>query len=103
MVFECNAVSTSDPDNSTSSIKTFGEPTWNAARTEVRARVAASSVKPIRSRPERPCATSCTPRIAILDLIEDLARLGQELGPRRCKPGKTVSLSRKQADAHLLF
>ncbi len=40
---------------------------------------------------------------SILDLIEDLARLGQELGPRRCKPGKTVSLSRKQADAHLLF
>jgi hypothetical protein len=40
---------------------------------------------------------------SILDLIEDLARLGQELGPRRCKPGKTMSLSRKQANAHLLF
>ena len=39
----------------------------------------------------------------ILDLIEDVARLGEELGARRCKPGKTMPLSRKQADAHLLF
>jgi len=54
------AESTSRPDNSTSSTKTFGERAWNAARIEVSRRVAASSVRPIRSRPERPSATSCT-------------------------------------------
>jgi hypothetical protein len=40
---------------------------------------------------------------SILDLIEDLARLGEELGARRCKPGEAMPCPRKQADAHLLF
>jgi hypothetical protein len=62
-VLASSAGSTSGSDNSTSSTKTFGELAWNAARMEVSARVAASSVRPIRSRPERPCATSCTCRI----------------------------------------
>jgi hypothetical protein len=39
----------------------------------------------------------------VLDLLEYMARLGEELGARRCKPGKTMSFPRKQADAHLLF
>src|SRR5277367_193231 len=39
----------------------------------------------------------------VLNLLEDVARLGEKFGARRCKPGKTISLSRKQADAHLLF
>src|SRR6516165_10713564 len=39
----------------------------------------------------------------VLDLIEDVARLGEELAARRCKPGKTMPYPRKQADAHLLF
>jgi len=59
-----SAAGTSGPDNSTSSTKTFGERAWNAARIEVSGRVAASSVRPIRSRPERPRATSCTRRMA---------------------------------------
>ncbi len=63
-VFASSAGSTSGSDNSTSSTKTFGEPAWNAARMEVSASVAASSVRPILNRPERPCATSCTPRMA---------------------------------------
>jgi hypothetical protein len=39
----------------------------------------------------------------ILDLLEYKTRLGEEIGARRCKPGKTMSYPRKQADAHLLF
>jgi hypothetical protein len=39
----------------------------------------------------------------VLKLLEYLARLCEKFGARRCKPGKTISLSRKQADAHLLF
>src|SRR5260370_22215020 len=40
---------------------------------------------------------------SFLNLLEYMARLGEQLGARRCKPGKTMALSRKQADAHLLF
>jgi len=58
------AESTCGSDNSTNSTRTFGERAWNAARAEVSASVAASSVRPIRSRPERPSATSCTRRMA---------------------------------------
>ncbi len=32
-----------------------------------------------------------------------MACVGEELGARRCKPGKDDVLSRKQADAHLFF
>ena len=39
----------------------------------------------------------------ILDLLKYVARLGEELGARRCKPAKAMSVSRKQADTHLLF
>jgi hypothetical protein len=39
----------------------------------------------------------------VLNLIEDVARLCEKLGARRCKPGKPMSFSRKQADTHLLF
>jgi hypothetical protein len=39
----------------------------------------------------------------VLNLLEYVARLSKELGARRCKPGKTMSFPRKQADAHLLF
>ena len=39
----------------------------------------------------------------VLDLIEDVARLGEELAARRCKPRKTMPCPRKQADAYLLF
>ena len=39
----------------------------------------------------------------ILDLLEDKTRLGEEIRARRCKPGKTMSYPRKQADAQLLF
>jgi len=63
-VFASSAGSTSGSDNSKSSTKTFGEPEWKAARMEVSWSVAASSVRPIRSRPERPCATSCVRRMA---------------------------------------
>jgi hypothetical protein len=40
---------------------------------------------------------------SVVNLLEYVARLEKELGTRRCKPGETVSLSRKQAEAHLLF
>jgi len=39
----------------------------------------------------------------ILDLLEYKTHLGEEIGARRCKPGKTMSYPPKQADAHLLF
>jgi hypothetical protein len=32
-----------------------------------------------------------------------MACVGEELGARRCKPGKDDVLSRKQADGHLFF
>jgi len=39
----------------------------------------------------------------VLNLLEDVARLGEKFSARRCKPGKTMPCPRKQADAHLLF
>jgi hypothetical protein len=56
IVLARSAGTTCGSDNSTSSTRTFGERAWNAARTEDSASVAASSVRPIRSRPERPRA-----------------------------------------------
>lgn len=39
----------------------------------------------------------------LLDLFDDLPRLAEELGARRCKPGKTMALPCEQAYAYLLF
>lgn len=39
----------------------------------------------------------------VLNSLEYVARLGEELGPRRCKPGKPTSLPCKQTGAHLFF
>jgi hypothetical protein len=40
---------------------------------------------------------------SLLYLLQDLPRLSEQVGARRCKPGKTMLFSRKQADAYLLF
>jgi len=39
----------------------------------------------------------------VLNLLEYVARLGQKLGARRCKPGKPMSFPSKQTGAHLFF
>ena len=70
---------------------------------EVNTRVAASPVIPIRSRPERPWANELHAADGLLDLLEDLPRLGKEVGARRCKPGETMALPCEQAYAYLLF
>jgi hypothetical protein len=38
-----------------------------------------------------------------LDLLKDVARIGEEAGARRCKSCKSISLAREQAHAHLLL
>jgi hypothetical protein len=39
----------------------------------------------------------------VLDLLEEVTRVAEEAGARRCKSRKTMSFSREQADAHLLL
>jgi hypothetical protein len=101
-VFASSAGSTSGSDNSTSSTKTFGEPAWNAARMEVSASVAASSVRPILNRPERPCAASCAPRMASSTCSRMWRASARNSLPADVSPARRWRC-RKQADAQLLF